>query len=136
MGCCFRDITGTFAFPANNKVDWASRELGDISPILWELVFSDDGNKDLLYEHIRFIVDNYLQWSEVSQKLYSRNNLVRNAINQTEAALPGGCEVIYNPQAIDAADSTNLCDEKDISISKFIELRIQALNEELLNNGF
>ena len=132
----FRDITGTFAFPANNKVDWASRELGDISPILWELVFSDDGNKDLLYEHIRFIVDNYLQWSEVSQKLYSRNNLVRNAINQTEAALPGGCEVIYNPQAIDAADSTNLCDEKDISISKFIELRIQALNEELLNNGF
>ena len=132
----FRDITGTFAFPANNKVDWASRELGDISPILWELVFSDDGNKDLLYEHIRFIVDNYLQWSEVSQKLYSRNNLVRNAINQTEAALPGGCEVIYNPQAIDAADSTNLCDEKDISISKFIELRIQALNEELLNNVF
>ena len=132
----FRDITGTFAFPANNKVDWASRELGDVSPILWEIVFSDDGNKDLLYEHIRFIIDNYLQWSEVSQKLYSRNNLVRNAINQTDAALPSGCEVIYNPQAIDAADSTNLCDEKDISISKFIELRIQALNEELLNNGF
>ena len=132
----FRDIAGTFAFPANNKVDWASRELGDVSPILWEIVFSDDGNKDLLYEHIRFIIDNYLQWSEVSQKLYSRNNLVRNAINQTDAALPSGCEVIYNPQAIDAADSTNLCDEKDISISKFIELRIQALNEELLNNGF
>ena len=77
-----------------------------------------------------------MQWSDVSQKLYSRNNLVRNAINQTDAALPSGCEVIYNPQAIDAADSTNLCDEKDISISKFIELRIQALNEELLNNGF
>ena len=132
----FRDITGTFAFPANNKVDWASRELGDVSPVLWEIVFSDDSNKDLLYEHVRFIIDNYLQWSEVSQKLYSRNNLVRDTINQTEAALPGGCEVTYNPQAIDAIDSSNLCDDKDISISKFIELRIKALDEELSDNGF
>lgn len=132
----FRDITGTFAFPANNKVDWASRELGDISPVLWEIVFSDDSNKDLLYEHVRFIIDNYLQWSEVSQALYSRNNLVRDTINQTEAALPGGCEVTYNPQAIDAIDSSNLCDDKDISISKFIELRIKALDEELSDNGF
>ena len=132
----FRDITGTFAFPANNKVDWASRELGDVSPVLWEIVFSDDSNKDLLYEHVRFIIDNYLQWSEVSQSLYSRNNLVRDTINQTEAALPGGCEVTYNPQAIDAIDSSNLCDDKDISISKFIELRIKALDEELSDNGF
>jgi len=132
----FRDITGTFAFPANNKVDWASRELGDISPVLWEIVFSDDSNKDLLYEHVRFIIDNYLQWGEVSQALYSRNNLVRDTINQTEAALPGGCEVTYNPQAIDAIDSSNLCDDKDISISKFIELRIKALDEELSDNGF
>ena len=132
----FRDITGTFAFPANNKVDWASRELGDVSPVLWEIVFSDDRNKDLLYEHVRFIIDNYLQWSEVSQALYSRNNLVRDTINQTEAALPGGCEVTYNPQAIDAIDSSNLCDDKDISISKFIELRIKALDEELSDNGF
>ena len=132
----FRDIAGTFAFPENNKVDWAARELGDVSPILWEIVFSDDDNKDLLYEHVRFIIDNYFQWNEVSQKLYTRNNLVRNAIDETDAAMPGGCEVIYNPQAIDAIDSTNLCDEKDISISKFIELRIEALNEELSTNGF
>ena len=132
----FRDITSTFAFPANNKVDWASRELGDVSPVLWQIVFSDDSNKDLLYEHVRFIIDNYLQWSEVSQALYSRNNLVRDTINQTEAALPGGCEVTYNPQAIDAIDSSNLCDDKDISISKFIELRIKALDEELSDNGF
>ena len=132
----FRDISSTYAFPENNKVHWAGRELGDVNPILWEIIFSDDQNKNSLYEHIRFILDNYLQWSEVSQKLYSRNNLVRNTITQTEAALPGGCEVVYNPQAIDAADSTNLCDEKDISISKFIELRMEALNEELSNNGF
>ena len=132
----FRDITSTFAFPANNKVDWASRELGDVSPVLWQIVFSDDSNKDLLYEHVRFIIDNYLQWSEVSQALYSRNNLVRDTINQTEAALPGGCEVTYKPQAIDAIDSSNLCDDKDISISKFIELRIKALDEELSDNGF
>ena len=29
-----------------------------------------------------------------------------------------------------------LCDDKDISISKFIELRIKALDEELSDNGF
>ena len=132
----FRDIAGTYAFPENNKVHWAGRELGDVSPILWEIVFSDEDNKNLLYEHIRYIIDNYLEWSQVSEKLYARNNLVRDAINQTDAAPPGGCEVTYNPQAIDAVDSTNLCDEKDISISKFIELRIEALNEELSNKGF
>lgn len=132
----FRDIAGTYAFPENNMVYWAGRELGDVSPILWEIVFSDEDNKNLLYEHIRYIIDNYLEWSQVSEKLYARNNLVRDAINQTDAAPPGGCEVTYNPQAIDAIDSTNLCDEKDISISKFIELRVEALNEELSNKGF
>ena len=33
----------------------------DVSPILWEIVFSDEDNKNLLYEHIRFIIDNYFQ---------------------------------------------------------------------------
>ena len=132
----FRDIAGTYAFSENNKVDWAGRALGDVNPILWEIVFSDEENKNLLYEHMRYIIDNYLEWSQVSEKLYARNNLVRDAINQTDAALPGGCEVTYNTQAIDVIDSTNLCDEKDISIRKFIELRIEALNEELSNKGF
>ena len=132
----FRDIAGTFAFPENNKVHWSGRELGDVNPILWDIVFDEKPNRDLLYENIRFIIDNYLQWGDVSEKLYSRNNLVRNTIINTDASPPGGCEVAYNPLAIDAVDSTNLCDEKDISIRKFIELRIQALNEELSNKGF
>ena len=132
----FRDIAGTFAFPENNKVHWSGRELGDVDPILWDIVFAEQANKDLLYENIRFIIDNYMQWDEVSEKLYSRNNLVRNTIIDTEAALPGGCEVVYNPQAIDAVDTSQMCDSKDISISRFIELRINALDEELLNSGF
>jgi hypothetical protein len=132
----FRDIAGTFAFPENNKVHWSGRELGDVDPILWDIVFAEQANKDLLYENIRFIIDNYMQWDEVSEKLYSRNNLVRNTIIDTEAALPGGCEVVYNPQAIDAVDTSQMCDSKDISISRFIELRINALDEELSNSGF
>ena len=132
----FRDIAGTFAFPENNKVHWSGRELGDVDPILWDIVFAEQANKDLLYENIRFIIDNYMKWDEVSEKLYSRNNLVRNTIIDTEAALPGGCEVVYNPQAIDAVDTSQMCDSKDISISRFIELRINALDEELSNSGF
>ena len=132
----FRDIAGTFAFPENNKVHWSGRELGDVDPILWDIVFAEQANKDLLYENIRFIIDNYMQWDEVSEKLYSRSNLVRNTIIDTEAALPGGCEVVYNPQAIDAVDTSQMCDSKDISISRFIELRINALDEELSNSGF
>jgi len=132
----FRDIAGTFAFPENNKVHWSGRELGDVDPILWDIVFAEQASKDFLYENIRFIIDNYMQWDEVSEKLYSRNNLVRNTIIDTEAALPGGCEVVYNPQAIDAVDTSQMCDSKDISISRFIELRINALDEELSNSGF
>lgn len=132
----FRDITGTYAFPESNKVHWAGRELGNVNPILWDIVFSEQTNKDLLYENIRFIIDNFMQWNDVSEKLYSRNNLVRDAIINTDAASPGGCEVTYNPQAIDAVDTSQMCDSKDISISKFIELRINALEEELLNSGF
>ena len=120
----------------NNKVHWAGRELGNVNPILWDIVFSEQTNKDLLYENIRFIIDNFMQWNDVSEKLYSRNNLVRDAIINTDAAPPGGCEVTYNPQAIDAADTSQMCDSKDISISKFIELRINTLEEELLNSGF
>ena len=62
--------------------------------------------------------------------------MYKRQIIDTEAALPGGCEVVYNPQAIDAVDTSQMCDSKDISISRFIELRINALDEELSNSGF
>lgn len=40
------------------------------------------------------------------------------------------------PPTIDGVDTSQMCDSKDISISKFIELRSNALEEELLNSGF
>ena len=128
----FRDIAETYAFPNQDKVDWKSRELGSVEPILWNIIFSEQANKDLLYKNIKFILENNLQWEEVSEKLYKRNNLVKNAIEKTEAALPeGGCNVIYNPAAIDAEAGTQMCDEADISIKRFIETRINALMQEL-----
>ena len=51
----FRDIAGTYAFPSAGKVDWASRELGSVDPILWDIVFSEQSNKEapVSYTHLR-----------------------------------------------------------------------------------
>jgi hypothetical protein len=132
----FRDITETYAFPATGKTDWASRELGSVDPILWDIVFSEKANKDLLYSELKMIVDSYMDWETLGDKLSSRNVLVQKAIDETEAKLPDGCGFIYNPSSIDAISGTALCDSADISIKRFIELRKSALLQELSDNGF
>ena len=132
----FRDIAGTYAFPENGKVDWASRELGNVNPILWNIVFAEQVNKDLLYKEIKSILNNHMDWENLRSILSARNALVERAINETEAGLPDGCELIYNPAAIDASAGTSLCDYNDVSIKRFIELRKAALQAELTNNGF
>ena len=132
----FRDIAQTYAFPEDGKIDWASRELGSVDPILWVIVFSEQNNKDLLYFEINSIIDNYMNWDNLSNLLLARNALVEEAINGTEAGLPDGCGVIYNSAAIDADAGTPLCDMSDISIKRFIELRKAALKEELILNGY
>ena len=132
----FRDIAGTYAFPANGKVDWASRELGSVNPILWDIVFSEQTNKDLLYSQLKLILDDHLDWETLRSTLSERNALVESAINDTDAGLPDGCGFIYDSAAIDANSGTTLCDYADISIKRFIELRKSALQQELSNNGF
>ena len=132
----FRDIAGTYAFPANGKVDWASRELGSVNPILWDIVFSEQTNKDLLYSQLKLILDDHLDWETLESTLSERNALVEKAIIDTEAGFPDGCSLIYNPAAIYADAGTALCDYADISIKRFIELRKTALQEELTINGF
>ncbi len=132
----FRDIAQTYAFPRDGKIDWASRELGSVDPILWDIVFSEKNNKDLLYFEINSIIDNYMNWDNLSNLLLARNAMVEEAINGTEAGLPDGCGVIYNSAAIDADAETPLCDMSDISIKRFIELRKAALKEELILNGY
>ena len=57
----FRDIADTYAFPSPGKVDWAQRELGSVNPILWDIIFSEQANKDLLYEEIKSILDNLVE---------------------------------------------------------------------------
>jgi hypothetical protein len=77
-----------------------------------------------------------MNWENLRNTLSERNALVESAISGTEAGLADGCELIYNPAAIDADAGASLCDFNDISIKRFIELRKTALNEELTNNGF
>ena len=136
----FRDIAGTYAFPSYGNVDWTSRELGDVDPILWDIVFTEQSNKEVLYSDIKLILDNHMDWGVLETKLAARDALVTAAINDTDAALPdarfsGGCDVVYSSAAIDADAETVLCDSTDISIKRFIELRKIALQNEMTETG-
>ena len=131
----FRDIAGTYAFPSAGKVDWASRELGSVDPILWDIVFSEQSNKEALYSDIKAILDNHMDWNVIGTKLAARDALVTAAIRQTDAGLPDGCGFIYNPAAINATAGTTLCDASDLSIKQFIALRRETLYQELQENG-
>tara|TARA_B110000008_G_scaffold98815_2_gene101585 strand:+ start:832 stop:3198 length:2367 start_codon:yes stop_codon:yes gene_type:complete len=131
----FRDIAGTYAFPSAGKVDWASRELGSVDPILWDIVFSEQSNKEALYSDIKEILDNHMDWNVIGTKLAARDALVTAAIRQTDAGLPDGCGFIYNPAAINATAGTTLCDASDLSIKQFIALRRETLYQELQENG-
>jgi len=131
----FRDIAGTYAFPSAGKVDWASRELGSVDPILWNIVFSEQSYKEALYSDIKSILDNHMNWDAIATKLAARDALVTTAISQTEAGLPDGCGFIYNPAAINADAGAILCDASDISIKQFIALRRETLYQELQENG-
>lgn len=131
----FRDIAGTYAFPSAGKVDWASRELGSVDPILWDIVFSEQSNKETFYSDIKAILDNHMDWNVIGTKLAARDALVTAAIRQTDAGLPDGCGFIYNPAAINATAGTTLCDASDLSIKQFIALRRETLYQELQENG-
>ena len=132
----FQDIAYTYAFPAFGKVSWTDRELGDVTPILWDIIFATEANRDLLYKDLRSILDNQLDWvGNISELLDERDDLVRSVIQSTDAINPSGCQHSYNPSAIDS-DSMNLCDFNDISIKKFIEIRRNTLNDELSAAGF
>lgn len=132
----FQDIAYTYAFPRPGRVSWTDRELGDIEPILWNIIFSDQKNQNTLYTQLRSILDNQLDWSGyLSSLLDERDGLVRNVIESTDAIHPPGCQHIYNGNAIDS-DNYDLCDVNDISIKKFIEIRSTTLNEELNIVGF
>ena len=131
----FRDIAGTYAFPSAGKVDWASRELGSVDPILWDIVFSEQSNKEALYSDIKAILDNHMDWNVIGTKLAARDALVTAAIRETDAGLPDGCGFIYNPAAINATAGTTLCDASDLSIKQFIALRRETLYQELQENG-
>ena len=132
----FQDIAYTYAFQSPGRVAWTDRELGDIEPILWNIIFSDQKNKDSLYTHLRSILDNELDWSGyLSSLLDMRDGLVKSVIESTDAINPPGCQHIYNSNGIDS-DNYDLCDANDISIKKFIEIRRNILNEELTSAGF
>ena len=139
----FRDIVETYALEHEDKIHWTGRSHGgEINPILWDIIFSEKVNQDLLYQNIGFILENYFIYDKLETKLMRRDDLIREAVLATEAAMPegfrsvayGDCGFIYNPLSI-YSEENDLCDSSDISIKKFIELRKLILYEELQING-
>ena len=131
----FRDIMGTVAFPSPDTISWAGRVAGGVNPILWNIVFSDQANKALLYTEIQAILTLELNWDVVSEKLALRNTLVQSAIRDTDAGFNDICNLTYNPIAIDADPEVELCDENDVSIRAFIDAKSAALSQELQQHG-
>ena len=132
----FQDIASTYAFQSLGKIAWTDRELGNVTPILWDIIFAEPSNKEALYKHLKSILNKQFNWeASLSNLLDERDDLVRDAINATYAVSPSGCQHIYNGNAIDAESSTSLCDLNDISIKKFIELRKITLSQELESVG-
>ena len=132
----YQDIATTYVFPEDGKVDWSSRKLGEVNPILWDVIFADESNKHKLYIEIKDILENQLIWEDIEMKLLARDELIRDFITSTDAGNPQGCGFVYDPRAINADIGTQLCDEYDISIKTFINLRKQTLHEELLLRGY
>jgi hypothetical protein len=132
----FQDLASTYAFQSLGKIAWTDRELGNVTPILWDIIFSESSNKEALYINIKSILNDQFNWgASLSSLLDERDNLVKDAIQSTVAVSPAGCQYIYNSNAIDAESSTSLCDINDMSIKKFIELRKITLTEELESAG-
>jgi hypothetical protein len=132
----FQDLASTYAFTASGKIAWTDRELGNVTPILWDIIFSDTDNKDALYNHLKLILDNQFDWeNSLSSLLNQRDNLVKDVIESTAAVSPTGCQHEYNNEAIDGDAGATLCDINDISIRRFIELRKTALGQELQDAG-
>ena len=132
----FRDMASLTALPKSGKVDWASLGWGpEPNPILWNIIFSDESNKQQLYLQIKLILDSYVDWNILGPKLIERNELVESAINQTDAGIPDGCENIYNFDAISSDGNEHFCHSKDITIKQFVELRREVLYHELQDSG-
>ena len=132
----YRDLASIFALPSGEKIHWVSLLYGsNANPILWNVVFADTSNRNLLYREIKLILDDHVNWNVTGTKLDQRNALVEAAINETEAGLPDGCGFIYNPDVINADENTTLCDDNEISIKQFIKLRRASLYQELEEQG-
>lgn len=132
----YRNLASIFALPSGEQTHWVSLLYGpNANPILWNVVFADTTNRNLLYREIKLILDDHVNWSVVGTKLDQRNALVEMAINETEAGLPDGCGFIYNPDVITADENTTLCDDNEISIKQFIKLRRATLYQELEEQG-
>ena len=138
----FTDAIEMRAFPSGNHPHWAGEPFfPNYPPILWNLVFSDENNKVVLYEEIQSILNGFFDWSIVGPLLQERKDRLHQAIITTDAAITrpvstgggSGCEDEYNPEEIEG-DETGFCDPSRASIRRFIEERRAVLQQEINEN--
>ena len=133
----FTDIATTTAFDQGTGPHWAGRFFyKNYPPVLWNIVFATQQNRNLLYEEIEQLLEKHFDWNIVGPTLTTRRALIEQAILTMDASdassLIGGasCAQAYNPEEIEG-DSDSFCDPNRASIKDFINARRQTLMNEV-----
>lgn len=69
----FENIADSYAFSAEGKTAWNESVIEGVNLLLWQIIFSDELNKQKLYVYLESILDNELDWdSSVGPLLTAR----------------------------------------------------------------
>ncbi|MFT6550445.1 MAG: hypothetical protein ACJA1I_000472 [Zhongshania marina] len=127
----FQNIADTRIFPNGITPAWNEGTSSWIDPILWTIVFSKEENKTILYQEIKSLLNNQLNWEgNLKHVLNTRNNLIKATILDASISIKGKCDTDYNETALGLSEH-NPCDNGDISIKEYVEWRQRVLGEEL-----
>ena len=146
----FENIASTKIFSGDeDDTAWNEGISEWMDPILWTIIFTDTDNKATLYQEVRDILTNQLDWEgKLKDVLTTRNELIKETILDASISIKGLCDTDYNETALGLTEHTACIegidddgvdqgvDEGDISIKDYVEWRTRVLNTELEEAGY
>lgn len=146
----FEGIASTKIFSGDeDDTAWNEGTADWMDPILWTIIFTDTDNKATLYQEVRDLLTNQLNWEgKLKGVLTTRNNLIKATILDASISIKGLCDTDYNETALGLTEHTACdegvdddgidqgVDEGDMSIKAYIELRQSILSAELDAAGY
>lgn len=133
----FQNITDSAIFTSDGKTAWNEERIEGVDPILWDLIFADNNNREILYQEVQSLLTEQLDWDETLKTvLQDRNNLIKNSILSSDVTFNGDCNVQYMEGALGLSSTFHPCDSGDISIKEYINRRQRSLTEELQAAGY